>query len=229
MESTREQVLRLVRGHREATVAQLAEALGVSQPAVRRHLDALRADGLVDVKLARHGVGRPALIFFATERAAEMGGRAYVQLMARLVRGIEQIDAVTAASGKDVLDQAFAGVAAAVAAEHESEVRGSSLDERVAQVSRALASEGIVDHWQRQGGAYLMVNSDCPYLLLAEISDLPCRSDRESIELLVGAKVEQTRRIVDGAPVCEYIVRPQPVALLDLEEGVRLQEQVEKA
>jgi hypothetical protein len=29
--------------------------------------------------------------------------------------------------------------------------------------------------------------------------------------------VEQTRRIVDGAPCCEYIVRPQPVTLVEEE------------
>ena len=69
METTREQILRLVRGHREIGIAQVAETLGVSPAAVRRHLDGLRADGLVDVKLERHGVGRPSLLFFLTDRA----------------------------------------------------------------------------------------------------------------------------------------------------------------
>ena len=215
METTREQVLKLVRGHREATVAQLTEALGLTQAAVRRHLDALRADGLIDVKLARHGVGRPALQFFVTERGAELAGPAYAHLLSRLVRRLEQMDDLAVGSGKELLDRAFAGVAVEVAAEHEAEVHGSSLDERVATASRALESEGIVDGWQKQGGVFKLVNGDCPYLKLAEMSSLPCRSDRESIELLVGAKVEQTRRIVDGAPICEYIVQPEPIELVD--------------
>jgi hypothetical protein len=50
---------------------------------------------------------------------------------------------------------------------------------------------------------------------LAELSDAACKSDRKSIELLIGAEVEQTLRIVDGAPTCEYIVRPQPITLLE--------------
>ena len=40
------------------------------------------------------------------------------------------------------------------------------------------------------------------------MSDAPCRSDRQTIELLVGADVEQVKRIVDGAMSCEYVVRP---------------------
>jgi DeoR family transcriptional regulator, suf operon transcriptional repressor len=215
VESTREQILRYVRGRRETTVAQLAEALSLSQQAVRRHLDGLRADGLIDVRQERHGVGRPALLFFATERGEEMAGKTYLQLLSRLFRHLGKLEAgqVSGASGQEVLEQVFSGIAHEVAEDHRSEVRGLTLDERVAETSRALEREGIVDGWSKQDGAYQLVNGECPYLRLAEMSDAACRSDRESIELLLGSNVEQTLRIVDGAPVCEYIVRSQPVSL----------------
>lgn len=210
METTRQQVLRYVRGRREATVAQLAAALELSQQAVRRHLDGLRADGLVDARFERHGVGRPSLLFFVTERGEELAGHAYLQLLSRLFRhlGKMEADEVGKGGGREVLDQVFAGIAAEVAADHEAEVRGSTLDERVAQASRALEPEGIVDEWRREGDVLQMLNGECPYLRLAEMSDAACRSDRRSIELLVGADVEQVSRIVDGSPVCEYLIRP---------------------
>jgi predicted ArsR family transcriptional regulator len=211
-------VLRYVRGRRETTVAQLAASLELSQQAVRRHLDSLRADGLVDVRQERHGVGRPALLFFATERGEESAGRTYLQLLSRMFRHLEKLETqeVSGASGQEVLDQVFRGIAREVAADHRSEVNGATLDQRVAQTSRALEREGIVDAWHKQeSGVYQIVNGECPYLRLAEMSEAACRSDRESIELLIGAEVEQTLRIVDGAPCCEYIVRPQPVTLMD--------------
>ncbi len=216
METTREQVLRHVRGRREATVAQLADVMELSQQAVRRHLDGLRADGLIDVRLERHGVGRPALLFFATERADEPSGKTYLQLLSRLFRHLEHEGD---GSGRQVLDRVFAGIAAEVAADHESEISGETLDERVAQVSHALEREGILDGWRKEAGVYQMLNSGCPYLHLAEMSGAPCESDRQSIELLVGSPVEQTRRIVDGAPVCEYIVRPQLISLAEEKTG----------
>lgn len=218
MESTREQILRYVRGRRETTVAQLAESLELSQQAVRRHLDGLRADGLVDVKQERHGVGRPTLLFFATERGEELAGRTYLQLLSRLFRHLEKLDEsqVSGASGREVLNRVFSGIASEMAADHRAEVTGATLDQRIAEASRALESEGIVDRWTKQAdGVYQIVNEECPYLRLAEMSDAACRSDKHTIELLLGAEVEQTARIVDGAPVCEYIVRPQPVTLMD--------------
>ncbi|HLF70893.1 MAG TPA: helix-turn-helix domain-containing protein [Dehalococcoidia bacterium] len=205
METTREQILRFVNGHREATVLQLAETMSLSPQAVRRHLDGLRADGLVDVRLERHGVGRPAAIFFATEAGAETSGRTYLQLLSRLMRHVDP----------QVIDGVFAGIAIEVAADHASEVKGATLHERVAQVSKALEREGIVDEWANDDGTYHLLNNECPYLRLAEMSEAPCHADKRSIELLVGsgADVEQTSRIVDGSTVCEYVIRPATIAL----------------
>ena len=215
MESTRDQILRHIRGHREISVAQLAESQALSPQAVRRHLDGLRADGLIDVRQERHGVGRPAQLFFATERGEELGGRTYLQLLSRMFRHLEKLDAgqVSGADGHQVVDRVFSGIAEEVAADHKAEVGGETLDQRVEQVSRALHSEGIVDGWSRDGDDFHLVNGECPYLRLAEMSEAACSADRHSIELLVGADVEQIKRIVDGAPICEYIVRAQPVSL----------------
>jgi predicted ArsR family transcriptional regulator len=216
VETTRDLVLRIVRGHREATVSQIAESLGLTHQAVRRHIDGLRADGLIDAKLARHGVGRPSLVFSATERGEETAGHTYLQLLSRLFR---HIDKEPEGERKQMLEEMFSGIAQEVAAEHVSEVRGQTLDERVVQVTRALEAEGIADGWSKEGDVFHIHNSECPYLQLAALSDAPCRSDRQSIELLVGAAVEQTSRIVDGAPVCEYVIRPEHVTVLAEDKG----------
>ncbi len=208
METTREQVLRIVRGHREATVSQIAETMGLTHQAVRRHLDGLRADGLIEARLERHGVGRPSMLFSVTDRGDETAGHTYLQLLSRLFRHIEK---EPAGERKQMLEEMFSGIAQEVAAEHVSEVRGQTLDERVAQVTRALEAEGIADGWHKDGDVFHIHNGECPYIRLAALSDAPCRSDRQSIELLVGAAVEQTRRIVDGASQCEYVIRPEPV------------------
>lgn len=209
MESTREQVLKLVRGHRGIGIAQIAEKLSVSQPAVRRHLDGLRADGFVDVRLERHGVGRPSLLFFSTERGEEGSGRRYLQLMTRLFRRLEGMDEarIGGKSGREVLEGALTDVSYEVAAAHEREVAGGTLAERVERASTALKPEGIVDGWRQEGNAFFLVNGECPYIRVAEATDACCKADRQAIELLLKAEVEQTRRIADGQPLCEYIVR----------------------
>ena len=208
IESTKEQVLHLLQARGGATVAVLAEALGVGQASVRRHLDHLRVDGLVDVRLKRHGVGRPAFVFYATEAAEERTPAGYSRLLTRLYRGLRSLDErqVRGRDGAQVLRRVFEGVAEQVAHEHEAEVGAESLEGRVAQTSRALEREGIVDGWAKEGDRYRLSNSACPYRHAALATHGPCELDRRAIELLVGAPVRQVGRIVDGHPACEYIV-----------------------
>jgi predicted ArsR family transcriptional regulator len=208
MESTREQVMHLLQGSGGATVAQLAEALGVGQASVRRHLDHLRVDGLVDVRLQRHGVGRPAFVFHPTEEAEERTPAGYSRLLSRLYEGLRSLDEpqVRGRDGAEVLRTIFEGVAERVAREHEADVAADSLEERVAETSESLQREGIVDTWVKEPEGYRLTNSACPYRQAALTSGGPCELDRRAIELLVAAPVRQVSRIVDGRLACEYVI-----------------------
>src|SRR4051794_5002950 len=61
---TRDRVARLLLERGAATAAQLGAQLGLSPAAIRKHLDAMLADGLVETREARskgpRGRGRPA-------------------------------------------------------------------------------------------------------------------------------------------------------------------------
>jgi len=208
MESTKEQVLHLLQEHGSATVADLAEALGIGQVAVRRHLDHLRMDGLADVRAERHGVGRPAFVFYPTEEAEERLPAGYSRLLSRLYQGLHALDEaqVRGRDGVGLLHTAFEAAAEQVAGTHRSAVRAESLEGRVAQATEALEHEGIVDEWSHQDEGYRLRNSACPYRKAALLSDGPCELDRRTIELLVRAPVQQVKRIADGHSQCEYIV-----------------------
>lgn len=207
MESTREQLLHLLQSRGDATVAELAGALSVGQASVRRHLDHLRADGLADVRLERHGVGRPAFRYSVTEAGEERTPGGYARLLGRLYRGLRVMNEEELhGGGEAVLGSVFEVVAQQIAREHRTEVPAEALKERVAKTSRALHAEGIVDGWNRDNNGYHLTNSACPYRQAAAGSRGTCELDRRTIELLVSAPVRQVRRIADGDPVCEYIV-----------------------
>lgn len=208
MESTREQVLHLLQARGGSTVAALAETLGVGQASVRRHLDHLRVEGLADVRVERHGVGRPAFVFYPTEEGEERSP-GYSRLLTRLYEGLRSLDEskIRGRDGAQVLRTVVEGAAERIASEHVADVASESLGGRVAQTSDALQQEGIVDGWTKEAGGYRLTNSACPYRQAALASHGPCELDRRTIELLVDAPVRQVSRIVDGRPSCEYLVR----------------------
>jgi len=207
---TRDQIRELLAARGEATAGEISGLLRLNAANIRRHLEAMRAEGLVDIRLERREVGRPSHVYRLTERAEELNGH-YPRLLNRLVRRL-----VAMPEAEPLVAQVFDGVAEDVAAAHLAEVRGRTVEERVVETSLALKDEGIVDHWVRAEDGYHLMNTTCPYRKAAEVSDAPCRSDTKVVAALVGAPVEQVSRIVDGQPVCEYVVKAgAPVTLYD--------------
>lgn len=219
-ESTKAQVLRLLLGWGEATVARLAEALDMSPAAVRRHLDGLRADGLVDARPERHAVGRPSFLFYATEQGEELFAASYSRLLDRMFRGLLELrpEEVSGRSGKEVLGQVFEGVAERLVEQYRPQVAGETLEERVSQATRALQAEGILDHWDRSPEGFRLTNSACPHRRAALATRQACSAERLAIQQLLGQPVEQLGRVVEGHPYCEYVVK-QKVARPQTREG----------
>lgn len=219
-ESTKAHILRLLQGWGEATVAQLVEALDLSPAAVRRHLDGLRAEGLVDVRPQRHAVGRPSFLFYPTERAEELFSVGYSRLLGRMFRGLSELrpEEVSGQPGKEVLGRVFEGVAERLAEQYGPQVAGETLEERVPQATRALRAEGILDRWDEGPEGFRLTNSACPYRRAALATEQACSADRLAIQLLLGRPVEQLRRVVEGHPYCEYVVK-QEVARTQTREG----------
>jgi predicted ArsR family transcriptional regulator len=199
VQGTRDRILEYVIQHRETRVEGLADELGITTAAVRRHLDNLRADGLVDARTIRQATGRPYYGYFATEKATQGVPPAYADLLERMLRSLGERD--------DVIATVMTSVAQSLAEKHMHEVAGLSAEELAAQVTAALKAEGILENWRSEADGIHLVNGRCPYHKAAEISKLPCEADRKTIELLLGHDVEQLNRIVDGAACCEYLVR----------------------
>lgn len=202
MQGTRERILESVVERRETRVEDLAAELAITTAAVRRHLDHLRADGLVDSRAVKQATGRPYYVYFATDKATQTVPPAYADLLERMLNSLGERE--------DVIATVMSSVAESLASKHRHEVSGLIENELVAQVTASLRAEGILEEWHSEPDGIHLVNGRCPYHKAAEISKLPCESDRKAIELLLGHDVEQLNRIVDGASCCEYLVRAQP-------------------
>lgn len=217
---TKGQMLRLLQACGEATVVQLAEALEMSPAAVRRHLDGLRAEGLVEARPQRQAVGRPSFLFYLTERAEEFSSTGYSRLLGRMFRGLAGLspDEISGQPGEEVLGRVFEGVAEGLAEQYGPQVVGETLEERVSQATTALRPEGILDRWDQGPEGFRLINSSCPYRRAAQATEQACSADRLAIQLLLGRPVEQVGRVVEGHPWCEYVVK-QEVAQARSREG----------
>src|SRR5688500_6571139 len=87
--STQARIVNVLRA-REATVEELAVALGVTRGAVRLHLVNLQRDGLIHVVGTRPGTTKPSRLYAVTPGLEQQLSRAYVPLLTAMLHVLSE-------------------------------------------------------------------------------------------------------------------------------------------
>jgi predicted ArsR family transcriptional regulator len=88
-ESTRGRIITLLR-RASRTVEELAQALDLTDNAVRAHLATLERDGLVRQRGARRGSGKPALVYELTPETEQLFPKAYGSVLRELLHVLNE-------------------------------------------------------------------------------------------------------------------------------------------
>ncbi len=100
MEQTRDAVTRLLQEQGASTAAELASQVGVSTGSIRRHMDIMVAEGLLDTELVRQQRGRPVTRYSLSEAGEEeTSGASYSRLLDRIYLGAAIYSSPVAANG----------------------------------------------------------------------------------------------------------------------------------
>lgn len=189
--STRGQIVGLLRrGSR--TVNELADAVGLTDNAVRAHLAGLERDGLVEQEGVRRAVGKPAHVYRLTAEAESLFPRAYAFLVGQLV------DELRARVGEDGLADALREIGRK--AGENAGIVGATAVERLGGLTPLMVDLGAEADVAQEGGEVVIAGHDCP--LSAAVASEPhvC----SFLEGLIGGAT--------GAPVrqfCEHGDRPR--------------------
>src|SRR5512138_1874649 len=157
MKSTRDRILQTLVSQPRSTITDLAEAVDINAISVRHHLTRLQAEGLIAAEEERHGVGRPRLVYFLTEKGLERFPTRYFRLTNRL------LDQIRDSLPNDTVEKLFHQMAADVAAKYIAGTQNLSLEQKLEALKSALAQEGFVVEWEKKGGQYHIHEVTCPY------------------------------------------------------------------
>lgn len=182
--STRGRIVTLLR-RRRRTVDELASELRLTDNAVRAHLDALRAEGVVvPAEVRREGtVGKPATAYDIAPEAGAMFSGAYAPALAALLAELgdrlsaRELQAVLTAVGRRMADSLPAP-------------RGD-LARRARIAADFLEGLGGVVDVEREDGRYLLRGAACP--LAEAVSTCPelCGSVESALAAASGATISE--------------------------------------
>lgn len=200
---TRDRVIQLLLEHGPATAADLGAALGLSPAAIRRHLDAMLADGDVVAReqLVRghRGRGRPAKEFHLTDQGrGRCGPHTYDDIAAAALRWIAQ-------HGGERAVAAFAGEQVALLEQRCRTALADAGDDPLARaeaLATALTAEGYAASASAIASGGQLCQHHCPVAHVAAEFPQLCEAETEVISRMVGTHVQRLATIAHGDGVC---------------------------
>ena len=180
--STRGQVVLLLR-QGQATVEDLAGALGLTDNAVRAHLTALERDGLVVQRGQRQGIGKPAYTYALTSEAEGLFPKAYGAVLQLL------LDVLGESLSPPVLDAALREVGRRLAA-GQPRVAGDLRQRTGAGVTLLSELGGLAS--LEENGALVIQGRSCPLADAVKGHPETCLLAETLLAEVIGAPVRQT-------------------------------------
>jgi DeoR family transcriptional regulator, suf operon transcriptional repressor len=205
MASTRDRILQTLRNHPRSTVAELAEAVNINTISVRHHIASLQAEGLLIGEEVRHGVGRPRLVYYLTDKGLEKFPSRYMKLTSRL------LDQIKDTLPENQVNLLFTHMAADMADEYAPLASGKTTEERLQLVQTLLAEEGFTMDWEKRGEQIQINEVTCPYYQIGRSHPEVCSVDQTLISSILDIPIEKVKCILTGDSRCTYIIPSLPI------------------
>ncbi|MFC3299127.1 helix-turn-helix domain-containing protein [Arthrobacter agilis] len=230
-ERTRDRVLAAVLERGPVSAAELGDTLGFTPAAMRRHLDALSGDGLIEVKRARSsaaGAGRPARRYVLSQRGQARMGNDYLDIATAAL--VQLGEAAGPAAIEEFARTRFSGMEERY--RPIVEAAGPELEDRAGALAAALSADGFVGSTktvgprppraprplhtpvaspfpsvQAQPGRPVMLSvqlcqGHCPIQELASAFPAFCEQETRVFSRLLGVDVRRLSTLAAGGHVC---------------------------
>nr|WP_229075309.1 ArsR family transcriptional regulator [Actinoplanes sp. DH11] len=200
---TRDRVAQLLLKRGATTAAELGAELGLSPAAIRKHLDAMLAERLVEQRERRvdrpRGRGRPAKAFVLTAAAREdLNPHHYDGIATAALRwiaehhGPEAISSFASAQVRALEERLKAAIS----------ITGSDPIARAEALAEALTAEGYAASATTIASGGQLCQHHCPVAHVAAEFPQLCDAETEVISRLIGTHVQRLATIAHGDGVC---------------------------
>jgi predicted ArsR family transcriptional regulator len=212
-------VARLILELGPSTAATLGSRLGLTPAAIRRHLDNLIAEGLIETRTARtygnRGRGRPAKVFVITDAGRSAFEHAYDDLATNALRFLAE------AAGPEAIAEFARRQLADLERRYAPAVAQGNLAARVQALAEALSADGYAASAGPApaiGGAggggvgsglpghgaagEQLCQHHCPVAHVAAEFPQLCEAETEAFGRLLGTPVQRLATIAHGDGIC---------------------------
>jgi predicted ArsR family transcriptional regulator len=196
---TKDRLLLLLKTRGPMTTKMLAEALGISVPAIRQHLKSLA--GAVDFQQQASGVGRPAQSWSLTGDAQGKFPDTHSELTVQLLQS------VTNTLGSEALDRVIADRYQENEQRYVAALKDlSSLSGRLKRLVQLRTAEGYMAELEKTRNGWLLIENHCPICAAASHCQGFCDNELALFQSVLGqaATVARAEYLLAGGRRCTY-------------------------
>ena len=182
LETTRGRVLSLLRlGPR--TVNDLADALELTDNAVRTHLASLERDGLIRQEGVRRAIGKPAFVYKLTPEAESFFPKAYATILSAVLQRLRD------ERGEEGLREFLRSVGHEAGA--NARANSADLRERIDAAVELLGNLGGLAEVEEDAEAFIIKGFSCPIGAIVGSHPEACALAEELVEGAIDAPVTE--------------------------------------
>jgi predicted ArsR family transcriptional regulator len=211
MQTSKQQILVLLKRSGSATVEEAAGALCLASMTARQHLVGLERDGLVKSEKVKRQTGRPHYVFKLTPKGEDMFPRRYDLLAQLLLEELgnlspQDIEDLSPSEKRSLLVQRMAD---RLAEQHRPQLYGRNLTDRVAATADLLQTIGGFAEWLETEDGFEIRDYNCVFARITPHTESGCEWHIRLLNSLLDYPVAH-EVISDGkVQCCRYLVLPQ--------------------
>lgn len=200
--STRDEILYLIKTKGQLSVSELAAELGITEMAVRRHLNTLERDQYIKATLLRQAMGRPSNLYTLTAKGHDLFPKNYSDLALDFLEDIEALE------GRKKVEELFERREERLYQKLRERMQGLSFLEKIKVLESIQNEKGYMVKWEKKGDCIVFRESNCPISDVASIYNKACDCELSLFQRLLGTEqIERTECLAKGGSHCVYVMK----------------------
>ncbi len=182
------------------TILEMANELSITEMAVRRHIQTLERDRLIQSEIKKQTMGRPSKVYQLAPQGEDFFPKKYKEFSLELMQGIKE------AGQEQLLQEIIVKKREKQFEQHQSEFKDKSFLEKLNALKKMQEQDGYMPKLENRDGVIHFKELNCPLVEVAKEFPQLCQAEREVIEKFLGAELTGITSMVEGHTCCHYTI-----------------------
>lgn len=202
--TTKEKLIDLLKKQNEMTVSQMAQALDITEMAVRKHLNILERDSFLHISEVKQPLGRPVQVFSLAPKADVLFPKNYDNLTLDFLNDLQEMQ------GNEIIDRLFENRGKRLAGKYFPFMKDVSSNEAMVETLKDIQIDKgyMADVIKIDEQQFELIEHHCPIFEVAKNFKQACHCETNMFkEVLNTEHVQRTSCKADGDHHCHFLIK----------------------